>query len=285
MIKIVTDSTCNLPVEYFNKHGIRFVPSFIFFGSEEFREGVNITHQEFYKKLSLAKEIPMTSPPTSVDFLKVYNELSKDCDKILSIHISSQLSNIYKFASIAADIFNSQKKEKSCEVKTYDTKLVDMGFGFVVQETVKALQEGKSLQEVERTMNNVIEKIKGYFYIDKLEFLIRGGRVGKLGGFFGTLLNVKPILTIESGQLAPKDKVMGREKAKETILKLMEQDVKYGTPIKVGVCDSGAKEDGDTFLQTIKGRFTCVESWRDNISTSVTVHAGLGALVVFFYPV
>ncbi len=284
MFKIVTDSTCNLPPATIQKDITTMLASYIFFGSEEFREGVNISSEALQERLLVKKQVPMTAPPTSSEFVKHFLDISKDADAIFSIHISSKLSNIHKCASIAADIFNKQPKPKPCEVLVYDSQALDMGMGLVVLAAQDAVQKGKSKEDIKKIIENSIQKVKAYVYVDQLDFLVRGGRVSRLAGMMGSFLGMKPILSNSNGEIIARGKIKGQEKAIEQILDYMQQDIPPGAGIHAAVCDAAAKAEGDKLLSVIQTRFKCVKTYRTMLSPSVTSHAGTGAVGVFFLP-
>lgn len=283
VIRIVTDSTCNLPKATLDAYGIRVLPSFILFGNERYREGVDLNYEDFCSKLKSIPQSPSTSPCTSGEFATVYTELAKETDTIFSIHISANLSNYHRNAQIAADVMKNQTREKPLDIVVVNSRMLDMGLGMLVLEAAAAAKEGKSKEEVQGKITQVADKMKGFFYVDTLEFLMRSARISRLKGLLAGILNKKPILTIENGDLVRKDVATGKEKAAERMLQLIEKAVPPGSCIKVGVSDAQAKEDGDRFLNQIKSRYQCVEVQRGNLRESVVVHAGLGAFGVFFY--
>jgi DegV family protein with EDD domain len=283
MIKFVTDSTSNIPENLLELYNITVVPSYIFFENKEYREGVNISYEDFCKFLTVSKNFPMSAPPASSEFLKVYQEISKDVDSIFSIHISSNLSNIYKFASIAADIFNKQKREKLTEVEVIDSQSIDMGLGMIVLEAARFAKLNENKEEIKKVIEKLKKKMRFYIYVEKIEYLIKGGRVRKLTGMLANLLNIKPILSVENGEILNKGKVRDKENAKEFLLNLLSSEINSTDKIKVAVLDAFSKEEGDNLLQEIKKRFNCEEIFRNNFSTTVTLHLGPGALGVAFY--
>lgn len=286
MFKIVTDSTCNLSSMQLDKNIASMLASYIFFGQEEFRDGVNISSEEIQERLLVKKQVPMTAPPTSSEFVKHYEDLNKnkDLDRIFSIHISSKLSNIHKCATIAADIFNKRTDQANCKVIVFDSQSLDMGLGMIVLQAQEAARQVKSGDEIKKVIENSIRKIKVYVYVDQLDFLVRGGRVSRLAGMVGSFLGMKPILSNDNGEIIARGKIKGQEKAIEQILDYMQQDIPPGAGIHAAVCDAAAKQEGDKLLSIIQNRFKCIKTYRTMLSPSVTSHAGTGAVGVFFLP-
>ncbi len=288
MFKLVTDSTCNVPAHLIDKNITSVLSSYIFFGSEEFREGVNISSQELQDRILVKKQIPsMTNPPTSLEFAKLFEDINKnkDVDMIFAVMISSKLSNIHKNATIAADIYNKRSDQGNCKVLVYDSQALDMGLGMIVLQAQDAIRQGKSKEEIKKLIEHGVSTVKAYVYVDQLDFLVRGGRVSKLAGMFGTFLGMKPILSNINGEIIAKGKIKGKENAIQQILEYMQQDIPPGTPVSVAVCDAASKPEGDQLLTTIQSRFKCAKTYRHNLCPSVTVHAGPGAVGVLFLPV
>jgi len=281
MIKIVTDTTSSLSKEYLDRYGITAAPSYLFFENERFQEGVDLSYPDFCSKLKSVKSLPTTAAASSAEFVSIYSQLAKEAETIFSIHISSNLSLIYRNATIGAEMVS---KDKSVEVKVIDSKVIDLGLGMIVLEAAKAAQMGKSKEEIEKLIAEIVGKVKCYFYVDTMEFLMKSTRVTKLRGIFAGILNMKPILAIENGEMVSKDKAIGKEKALEKILMLMGGEIKPQQSIRVAVSDVLAKAEGDNLLKMIKEKFDCKETLRSNLSTSVAVHCGPGTVAVSFYP-
>lgn len=280
MVKIVTDTTANLPAGELQALGVETAPSYIFFGDEEFKEGISLNYHDFVEKLKNSQTPPQTAPATSAEFVNIYNKLLQQTSEIVSIHTSSKLSNIHRNATIAADMVCRQNP--NAKVTVIDSQNVDVGLGLIVREAARASREGKSMEEIVVLAKGMIGKIGGFVYIDTLEYLKRGGRVGKLAAFFGTLLNMKPILKLENGELGLADKVKGRENALDALLSLMKQAIPPGVSPIIGVVDAVAKEEGDKYLNILRSQIPCKEALRASLCQSTTIHVGPGAIGVFY---
>lgn len=279
-VKIVTDSTSNLPPEKVAVQGITVVPSYIFFGSEEYKEGEGLSYPEFIQKLKQLGTSPQTAPPTAAEFFKIFEKLLQEADEVVSLHLTSKLSNIYRNATIAKDMVERAHPTK--KVYTVDTQMVDFALGLLVNEADRLAKSGKSGQEIVAAVQAMQQKMGGYIYVDTLEFLKRGGRVSRLAAFFGSLMQVKPILKLEEGELRPAEKVAGKEKALEKILELLDGEIPTGSQLELGVGDALDPVEGDRFLELLKTRFSCFTTHRVTLCQSVSIHAGPGALAVFY---
>jgi DegV family protein with EDD domain len=206
-----------LPADIVDQLGIYVVPLKVIFGTEEYRDGVDIKTKQFYERLS-AGELSMSSPPAPVDFLKVYEKSIAANESIISIHISSQLSATLNSARTAKAVSGYE------DITVIDSLSASSGLGLMVMAAARAANEGKTKEEIINLIKNVREKMKIYFVVDTLEYLIRGGRIGKIEGFVGSLFNIKPILTIKDGVILPFAKIMGKSRAVEKLLDIIAED-------------------------------------------------------------
>lgn len=280
-IRFVTDSTANLPADVERRFGIKVLHIYLFFGEEEHREGVTLTYADFMNKLTSSKVPPQTAPPTSAEFVKAYEELiAEGADVILSVHVSSQLSNTFRNACIARDMVS--RTHPQAKIVTLDSELIDLALGSCIEEAAELAQQGRTADEVVAHLKAICKAIRVYAYVDTLEYLKRGGRVTKLAAFFGGLLGVKPILKLENGQLDLAEKVGGQEKALETIAAMLKKEIPEGRPLDIGAADCSNQQMGDQFLQTLKTQFNCRRTRRASLSPSVAIHTGPGALAVAY---
>jgi DegV family protein with EDD domain len=196
-LKIVTDSTCDLPKEVIEKYGITVIPAYINFSDGSYLDGVEISRKEFYERLPTCETPPTTSAPAIGTFAKVYQELrEKGATSILSIHISSALSGIYNVAVLAAEAMETIK------VKTFDAGNLSLGTGLVVEVAAKMAQSGINLEEVLEKVKEVAQRTYTFAALDTLKFLQRSGRISKLKAGFGSLLQIKPILRMNQSKVA-----------------------------------------------------------------------------------
>lgn len=280
-IRFVTDSTANLPPDVERRFGIKVLHIYLFFGEEEHREGETLSYADFMNRLTSAKVPPQTSPPTSAEFVKAYEELiAQGADAILSVHVSSKLSNTFRNACIAKEMVS--RTHPHVKIFPVDSELVDLALGSCLEEAAELAQQGKSADELVAYLQKICKAVRVYAYVDTLEYLKRGGRVTKLAAFFGGLLNVKPILKLENGQLDLAEKVSGQEKALETILEMLKKEIPQGRSLDIGVADCLSEQLGDQFLQTLKAQFNCRRTRRASLSPSVAIHTGPGALAAAY---
>ena len=198
MIKIVTDSTCDLPPEVIQKYGITVVPCYINFPEKSYLDdGIEMSRALFYEKLAHSNPSPTTSAPALGTFTQIYRDLlAKGASTILSIHISPQLSGVYNVAVLAAEAL------ENASVHPYDPGQLSLGTGLVVEAAAKAAQEGKSFDEVSAIACDVARRTHTFAAVDTLTYLQRSGRLSHIKASIGSLLQIKPILQMNQGKIS-----------------------------------------------------------------------------------
>jgi len=212
-IKIVTDSTCDLPPEIISSEGISVVPLFINFGEESFRDGMDLSREEFYRRLPTSKTHPTTSVPGIGVFVRAYQKLiDQGAEHILSVHISSQLSNAVNVARLAAEAIEKVK------VTVIDACQLTAGTGLQVLEAASAVRQGRPVQEIVQRMDALRQRIGTFAALDTLEFLRRSGRLSRFQAALGSLLDLKPLLSMQQNQINM-EKVRTNQRAMDLLLK------------------------------------------------------------------
>ena len=193
-VRIVTDSTCDLPEDVIHRYDIRVVPLYIHAAGESYLDGVDLTRKEFYQRLPQYDPAPTTAAPGLDAFRQIYEELSQEgASEILSIHISKSLSAILEVATLAA------KETTSIPVSVLDSQQLSLGTGFLVETAAKLAEQGTSLPEILATLEDQIARTHVFAALDTMEFLRRSGRVNSLVAGFGSLLQIKPLLKMHQG--------------------------------------------------------------------------------------
>ncbi|NLL90215.1 MAG: DegV family protein [Dehalococcoidales bacterium] len=204
-VKIVTDTLSDIPDDIANELGITLIPLTVSFGLESFLDRVEITSEEFYERLVRESKLPTTTQPPPVTFANVYKKLSEETDQILVITLSSKLSGTYQSAINAKNMVDT-----NCRIEILDSQKIIMSFGLAVMAAAKMANAGAGMDEIIEKTKVRLEKSQLVAYFDTLKYLSRGGRIGKAQGFVGSLLSVKPILTIKDGEMAPLTRVRSR---------------------------------------------------------------------------
>ncbi len=220
-IAVVTDSTSDLPKELAEQYGITIVPLYVHFGDEEFRDGVDIQSDEFYARLQSGKVFPTTSAPSAGVFMEVYRELAKDHDGIVSVHLSSKVSATYSAALQAAN----EVKSEGITVETVDSLQASMALGLVAIGAAKAAADGASLDEVVELSKSLSARATFTGLVETLEYLQKGGRIGKAQALLGSLLRIKPILALVDGEAHGTERARTRSRGIKRIKSLVEEAV------------------------------------------------------------
>jgi DegV family protein with EDD domain len=217
-VKIVTDSTADIPDKLAKELGITVVPVYLVFGEKSYKDRVEITIDEFYKRLLNEPTYPHTSQPTPQDFTDVYTTLCREnTGGIISILLSAKLSGTINSADHAKKMFKSD-----CDITIIDSESVAMAMGIIVIAAAGMAKAGKSASEISDAVKKMIPNTRLLILFDTLEFLAKGGRIGKVKSLLGSILNVKPMVTLKDGELVPMGQVRSRSKGKEKLLDMVK---------------------------------------------------------------
>lgn len=216
-VKIVTDSTADLPPEVAQAWGITVVPLNVHFGDEVFLDGVTITPDQFYHRLTTSPVLPKTSQPSVSSFLECYRRLLPGAEGIVSIHISSRLSGTYSTALLARE----ELGETPCPIEVIDTPVASIALGLVALHAARLASRGAGLQEVVQGVRRRMGEVTLLGMVDTLEYLEKGGRIGRATAFLGSLLQVKPIITIREGTVHPVERVRTRPRGIQRLAEMV----------------------------------------------------------------
>jgi len=215
-IRVVTDSTCDLPVSTIEKYGIKVIPLYINVGEEEYLDGIDITREEFYRKLPDFPTHPTTAVPSPLKFKAIYDALAEEgATDIISIHISESLSAMVNVARAAA------QETISAAIHVIDGHQLSLGTGFLVEKAAELATKGQHLKEILDALNSQMKRTHVFAALDTLEFLKRSGRMNRWVSNIGSLLQIKPILTMHDG-LPGNEKVRTRDKALKRVVEMLE---------------------------------------------------------------
>jgi DegV family protein with EDD domain len=240
-VHIVTDSTAHFedPAAP-QKLGVTVVPLTIQFGRQYFKEGIDLTEDEFFDRMATSAQPPTLHAPAADDFRAIYGSLIKSTDKILSLHISSKLSQTSARAKTAAEDYLGR-----CQIVTLDSWTTSVGLGILVQAAAQAANEGKSLGDIVRIVRGMISHIYAVFFVDTLDYLEHSGLIGKSQSILGTMLGIKPFLSIEEGEIIPIEKVRTRDKAVDKLIEFASEFTNIDRGV---ILQSGKTPTDDTRL-------------------------------------
>jgi DegV family protein with EDD domain len=273
-VKIVTDSTADLPDELVKEMGITVVPIYVRFGEEVLRDRVDISEDEFYERLQHDPVHPNTTQPTPQDFVDVYQKLSADADGIVSIHISGKLSGTCSSALQAKGMV-----VKECSVEVVDSETLSMALGLVVITAAEAAKAGKSLDEVVEAAKQAMPKMHLLFLLDTLKYLLLGGRIGKAKALLGSVLNVKPMLTVKDGELVPAGQARTRAKGMDKLFEFVKEvaDIQ-----DLAVVYNTTPDEAQALAERIGSVFDREKIRIARVGPGLGVHGGPGAMIVAF---
>lgn len=217
-IRIVTDSSCDLPTDLVQQYGITVLPCYVVVDDQTFKDGLEIQADEFYRRLQADGRTPTTAQPTPSDFHEVYSDLIDQGDQIISIHVSSKLSGTLNSAEQA-----KTSLDDSSAVEIIDSHLASIPLGLVVLDAAVLASEEQDLHEVAAKIRQTLGLHHGLFALDTLEYLHKGGRIGKARAFMGSVLHVKPILRLQNGEAYPVERPRTRERAMRRLVQLTQE--------------------------------------------------------------
>lgn len=269
-IKIVIDSTADMPSALVQEYGITVVPLNVHFGTEVFRDSIEISPDEFYKRLASSPKLPTTSQPTVGDFLEVYQELSNTTDEIVSIHVSDKLSGTLNSANQAKGQYTGKAR-----IEIVDSEHVSMGLGMVAIAASKAAQGGASIEDVVKEAKQTIPKVQFVGLVDTLEYLEKGGRIGKAQALVGSILRLKPLLTVKNGEVHPLEKIRTRSKGIDRLCDI----VKEHAPLEsLAVVYTTTPDDAAQLADRLRPLVPSGDIPISQVGPVVGTHAGPGVL-------
>ena len=271
-VKIVTDSVADLPSDVVKELGITVIPLLVRFGEKVYRDGIDLTAEQFYKKLKQSKTFPGTSVPPPGAFAEAYAKLAEDTDEILAIILSSKLSGTYQVAKQSVGLM-----KKKCRVEVIDSEWATMAQGFIVMKAAKAAQAGASLDEVIEITRKTIPRVDFLCTFDTLEYLRRGGRIGKAQTFLGSVLRVNPLITLRDGVVQPAGRAHSRAKAIE---RLYSFAMSYSSIEEMAVEDTACPDEADTLVERLSAEFPKERIYRSKMTPAIGTHTGPGLLLV-----
>ncbi|MFC4775479.1 DegV family protein [Paenibacillus sp. GCM10023252] len=282
-VRILTDSTSDIPQEIREELGIVMVPLKVLFGEEVYADAVTIGSDEFYEKLQASSQLPTTSQPSPIEFMEVYEQLLvEDANApILSFHLSSAMSGTYQSAVLGQSMLEGYH-----DITVVDSKSASYGFGFRVVAAAKLAKAGKSKEEILENDARLASGLHLYFLVDTLEYLQKGGRIGKASALIGSILNIKPILSITNeGEVHAVDKVRGQKKALGRIIELLKQDFGPDEPVDIMIAWSQRNEMAMELCEQVKSSFNVRDITYTKLGAVIGTHVGPGTSAVFMYKV
>lgn len=274
-IKVVVDSSVDLPEEILKKLDVEVVPLTVTFGDDHYLDRVEMSSEEFYNRMSIEKELPKTAQPAPGRFLEVFEKYGKIGYQIICLCLSSGLSGTYNSALLA-------KSMSDAEVEVIDTKSGSAGIGILTYLSAKWAEVGKSLQQITADIKEYAENLTVYALLETVENAVKGGRLSPIKGVIANLLNLKVIVEVNDGKVNILEKVRGTKKAYERLLQLVEEKAKDKVVPLVGLAHV-ANEKGTLILkEMLQQVFIEAEIFQTTMSGTIGTYAGKGGIVLAF---
>jgi DegV family protein with EDD domain len=271
-VKIVTDSAADLPDELVKELGITVIPLYVRFGDEVYRDRVDISEDEFYERLQHDPVHPNTTQPTPQDFVDVYQKLSAAADGIVSIHLSAKLSGTCNSALQARETMGNE-----CPIEVVDSEVLSMASGLVVIAAATAANAGESMDKVVEAAKQTMPKIRLLALLDTLKYLLLGGRIGKAKALLGSILNVKPILTLKDGEVVPAGQVRTRAKGIDRLFEFVQNAKNIQD---LAVVHSTTPDEAQVLAERLGSVFDKEKIMMSRLGPVLGVHIGPAALIV-----
>lgn len=278
-VALITDSTCDLPESFREQYDILVAPLYLLWGDEQLRDGVDITSEEFYKRLPAAPQHPTTSQPTPADFVKLIDAARENgAEEVVIITLSDKLSGTYDSACRAIELVD-------IPVHVFDSRSVSMGLGFQVLAAARAREAGGGVEEMLRAAEDVRQHINVIFTVDTLEYLHRGGRIGGAAKLLGTALQLKPQLTIssDSGMVESGAKVRTRTKALDSVFEAFIRKLNGHKNLHVTVLHVQAEDDARLLAERLREKYSVDELIVTDASPVIGAHGGPGTVGIVGY--
>jgi DegV family protein with EDD domain len=281
MIKVTTDSTCDLSEELRAQHDIVVVPISIQFGTECYEDGIAMDGTTLVRKIHELGILPTTSQPSAGQFERYYRRLAEvGATDILSLHVTARLSGTLQSAELAKQLLQGQVR-----VHPFDSACASAGLGFMAVEASRMAAAGQSVAKILARLDTIRSRMNIVLTLEDLRFAQMSGRVGKMQSSLASLLNIKPIALLENGVVDVIEKVRTRQKAIERLLETLAERVGTSAPVNLAVVHANALDEGRELLERACARFTCQETFLADLTTSLLVHLGPGTLGVIAYRV
>lgn len=276
-VALVIDSTANLPEEFVEKYNIFVIPLIVNWAGESLYDGVDITPTAFYERLTKAKEMPSTSQPSAGEFVEIFTKAAETAESILCLTISSELSGTFASANAARAML------EDIPIEIVDTRSTVMAMGFMALKAAEAIENGADLAEAAQAARDLIPKVRILFVVDTLEFLHRGGRIGGASRLFGSVLSIKPVLTLDDGRIETLEKIRTKRKAIQYLIDYVVKDVAGKAEVHAVMLNAVALDDADAAAAKLQQRLNIENIPHSALSPVIGTHVGPGAIGIAYY--
>lgn len=269
MVRVVTDSTADIPAQMVKELGISVIPTYVTFGSETFRDGVDLSRQQFYRKLGATRAIPTTAAPPPAVYEEVYRRLAEETDEIVSIHLISGYSALYSSAVLAA------RNISEARIEVIDSGQVTMGYGWMVVAAAEAARRGEPLERIRDLVEGMKPRSRVLAVLDTFEYLHRGGRVDWVRSVIGTMLRIKPMIEVRLGEVH----LIERTRTLERSLGRLLERVRALEPLeRVIILHANAAGVAERLADQLQAALPAWDRLVDQAGVTIATHTGPGAV-------
>jgi DegV family protein with EDD domain len=271
-IAVVTDSTAYMPPELLEQYGIFVVPNVVNWGTQTYRDGIDIQSKAFFERLKTDPVLPTTAVASIGEFHDIYAKAAQEAEAVVGVHLSAKLSGTYSAAVQAAKMLVGKR------IEVIDSNATAMAMGFVVLAAARAAEAGQSVEQVVQAARDTIPHVGVVFTVETLQFLRRGGRIGGAAAFVGSLLDMKPILDLRDGRVEPIERVRTKRKAVDRVMDIIVERTNGKSPIRLATLHANVPEEAAALLAKCKQRVGAAEAIMCEVSPTVATHTGPGTI-------
>ncbi len=277
-MKIVTDSAADIPRQLVEELGITVVPLTVHFGDKSYLDYVELNPSNFYDLLRSSPEHPRTSQPSPGDFKDVFEKLTADGSPVVAVLLSGELSGTYQSATLAREMLPDRK------IEVIDSRLASMCYGLAAVDAARAARDGRSFEEVAALGRKIVESIGVVFAVDTLEYLARNGRIGKATAFLGTMLSIKPLLTLQDGIVTPLEKVRGEKKVIPRMVEIMGERLDPEKPAaRAAIVHADCLDRAEALRAAAEAAYHPAEIIVGGLGGIIGTHVGPGTIALMWY--
>ena len=277
MIRIVADTTSTLTVDEAKKLGVYLLPQIIIFGEKEYRDDYEISSEEFLSKLKSSSSLPKTAAPSPALYTPIFQEILSAGDSVLVLCPSGKVSGTFRSATVASQYF------PNTDIKVVDTGIIGPALGWIVRFALSLTKINTTIDEIVTRIIKKCQSLKIYFYVDTLEYLYKGGRIGGAKALVGSVLQIKPILLFKDGQVNPFESQRSKKKAFARIIDLVKEECPSTEESNLSIFQADAMQDAFFFRKEFIENIGVADVPIFNLPPAIVVHAGPGVVAISFF--
>jgi len=282
-VAVITDTCASLPDDFYEQYDIARVPYYVHIGTKAFRDLIDITRDELLDYMRKATELPKSANPGPADYIEKIKAAAQRAKEIVIVCMTSIGSGAYQAALVAKEM--ALKELSHVRIEVVDTRNVSMAHGWMALEAARAALAGATLDDILALIQRMIPVTRMLQTADTLRYLYMGGRIGKAKHLVGTLLNIKPLISMEDGEIVALGQERSRPAAYRRMVELIAEKVGKGGRIKAAVVHAADEEAARVLREMVEKSFECVEMLTTNLSSALAVHTGPGTVGVCYFPV